>query len=134
MVFCSNGIRDIEQMRVTKSHFYAGTVAVIGYLLSPLSWWNDLFVNLPLAYVFAYPFSLFNETLYLPAFVLGYWLSNLIGLVLLHYAGSELIRPRQGSALWRDSFMITLLYTLLIVLLVGLGVLPSVNELTQYMN
>ncbi len=51
----------MQQMRVMKSHFYVGIVAVIGYLLSPLSWWNDLFVNVPLAYLFALPFSLLHE-------------------------------------------------------------------------
>ena len=27
-----------------------GVVAMIGFLLSPLSWWNDAFVNIPIAY------------------------------------------------------------------------------------
>ncbi len=124
----------MEQSRVTRLHFYAGIVAVIGYLLSPFSRWNDLFVNLPLAYLFALPFSLFHEQLYLPAFVLGYWLSNLLGLMLLHHAGSKLIREQQGSVLWKNSLVITLLYTFLIIILVGLGVLPSVNELLGHIK
>ena len=72
---------------VMKSRYYTGIVAIIGYLLSPLSWWNDVFVNVPLAYLFALPFSLIYEALYLPAFLLGYWLSNLLGFLLLHRAG-----------------------------------------------
>ncbi len=124
----------MQQMRVMKSHYYAGIVAVIGYLLSPLSWWNDLFVNVPLAYLFALPFSLLHERLYLPAFVLGYWLSNLMGFILLHRAGTTLIREQQRSALWKNSIVITLLYTFLIVILVWLGVLPSANELAGYMK
>ncbi len=121
-------------MGVIKSNFYAGIVAVIGYLLSPLSWWNDLFVNVPLAYLFALPFSLLHEQLYLPAFVLGYWLSNLLGFILLHHAGSMLIIEGKRRALWKGSLVITLGYTLLIVILVGLGVLPPANELMLYLK
>lgn len=35
-----------------------GTLAFIGFMLSPLSWWNDLFVNVPLALGFAWLVSL----------------------------------------------------------------------------
>jgi hypothetical protein len=31
-----------------------GVLALVGYMLSPLSWWNDLFVNVPLALGFAW--------------------------------------------------------------------------------
>jgi hypothetical protein len=37
-------------------------------MLSPLSWWNDLFVNLPLALVFAWLVGLF----YKPAFEIAW--------------------------------------------------------------
>jgi len=30
-----------------------GTLGVAGFILSPLSWWNDVIVNFPLAYGFA---------------------------------------------------------------------------------
>ena len=30
-----------------------GFFLVVGYLLSPLCWWNDLIFNLPVAYLFA---------------------------------------------------------------------------------
>lgn len=36
-------------------------IAVVGFVLSPLSWWNDLFVNIPLAYLFAVPFGFISE-------------------------------------------------------------------------
>ena len=32
-----------------KRKAYGGLLGFIGFLLSPLSWWNDLFVNVPLA-------------------------------------------------------------------------------------
>ena len=32
-----------------KRKIYGGFLSVLGFMLSPLSWWNDAFVNLPLA-------------------------------------------------------------------------------------
>ncbi len=117
-----------------KSRLGAWMAAVIGYVLSPLSWWNDLFVNLPLAYLFALPFSFLNEKLYLPAFVLGYWLTNLGGLLLLHHAGATLIHTVQEHFSWKGALISTTVYTVLIVILVLTGVLPSAGELAQRMN
>jgi hypothetical protein len=34
-----------------------GILVTLGFLLSPVSWWNDIFVNIPLAYIFALPFG-----------------------------------------------------------------------------
>lgn len=56
---------------------------IIGYILSPLSWWNDLIVNVPLAYIFSFPFSLISDKLFLPSFVFGYFLSHFRGAVQL---------------------------------------------------
>jgi hypothetical protein len=108
--------------------------AIIGYILSPLSWWNDLFVNVPLAYLFALPFSLLSERLYLPTFVLGYWLSNVLGLLMLQQGGMALLKKQHTAISWKGLLISTTLYTALIVILVLTGVLPSANELaTRYL-
>lgn len=115
-----------------KSRVAAWAEVILGYVLSPLSWWNDLFVNLPLAYLFAAPFSFISDTLYLPAFVLGYWLSNLAGVLLLHRGGKALIkRGKQAPPSWKASLITATLYTALIVILVLTGILPSASELSQ---
>jgi len=36
-----------------KRKVQGGMLGFIGFMLSPLSWWNDAFVNLPLALAFA---------------------------------------------------------------------------------
>ena len=59
-------------------------VALVGYMLSPLSWWNDLFVNVPLALVFAWLVSAFYKPAFTSSLVVGYWLTNVIGFILLH--------------------------------------------------
>jgi hypothetical protein len=99
-------------------------LAAAGFILSPLSWWNDLLVNVPLAYLFAVPFSFADERLFLPAFVLGYWLTNILGFVLLHLGAGRVFKPDRPVDLRRD-LLISVGYTLLIVLLVAGGLLPD---------
>jgi hypothetical protein len=109
-------------------------LATVGYILSPLSWWNDLFVNVPLAYAFAFPFDLLDQRLFLPAFVLGYWLTNLLGFMLLHRGLAGLVkkqRPRMGM---RGSLIVALLYTLVITVLVWLQWIPRPDELLHYVQ
>ena len=110
----------------------SATVAGLGWLLSPLSWWNDLLVNVPLAYLLATPFSLLDERLYIPAFALGYWLTNLLGFVLLHKGIVGMVSTRKAS-LRRDLFVATV-YSFVIVVAAWLGWLPSPASLLQQWN
>ena len=66
-----------------KPVFKGSLLAVIGFILSPLSWWNDLLVNIPIAYVFGWLASFICEELFLPAMIFAYWLTNIVGLLLL---------------------------------------------------
>jgi hypothetical protein len=72
-----------------------GSVVVfIGYMLSPLSWWNDLFVNVPLALAFAWVVTVFYKPAFTPSLILGYWLTNVLGFVLMH-KGAQQVLPRK---------------------------------------
>ena len=79
-----------------KRKVMGGVVAFIGYMLSPLSWWNDLFVNVPLALAFAWVVSLFWKPAFEGACVVGYWLTNVLGFILMHKGAQSAIsdRPR----------------------------------------
>ncbi len=66
------------------SKMFGHFLSVLGYLLSPFSWWNDAFLNIPLAYFFGSFCGMFWEKLFLPSTILGYWFTNWIGLVLMH--------------------------------------------------
>src|SRR3974390_1258260 len=109
----------------------AGSVVVfIGYMLSPLSWWNDLFVNVPLALAFAWVISAFYKPPFAASLVTGYWLTNVLGFILMH-KGAQQMMPREPKKysprdLAKD-VGISLLYTLLIVLLVKFGVLKPIQ-------
>ena len=106
-----------------------GILAVLGWLLSPLSWWNDLLVNVPLAYLFSLPFSLIDERLYLPAFALGYWLTNVLGFVLLHKGVTGMLSSRKASL--KKDLLIGTAYTILVVTVAALGWLPSPATLLE---
>jgi len=109
-------------------------LAFVGFVLSPLSWWNDAFVNLPLALVFAWlvswPFSPdWQSAVFQTAVVLGYWLTNLAGFILLHKGASQLLE-REGQAArpnWTRDLLVSVGYTALIVLLIKLGVLKPLE-------
>jgi len=64
-------------------------VAAVGYILSPLSPWNDAFVNAPIAYAVA---KLLHRLLGLNEFIgfqLGYMASNIVGMAMLFWGTSE---------------------------------------------
>ena len=111
-----------------------GIVAFIGYMLSPLSWWNDLFVNVPLALAFAWVVSLFYRPAFSASVVLGYWVTNVLGFVMLHKGAQRMLkneaRPYNRKDLLRD-VGISVAYTVLIVILIKAGVLKPIQNYFQ---
>ncbi len=110
----------------------SGVVAVIGYLLSPLSWWNDAFINLPLAWLFANLVSLASHRLFVPAMLAGYWLTNIAGLVMIARGTAGVVAAdsrRQRRRRLVLSLAAATGYTLLIVLLYLLGVLRPIHAI-----
>lgn len=102
-------------------------MAFIGFFLSPLSWWNDAFINIPLAVGFGWVVSLIYPRAFEGAVVIGYWLTNIVGLVLLpkgakQALGSGDTRPYSRRELIKD-LAISLLYTAVIIALVKLKIL-----------
>jgi len=109
----------------------SGILAVIGYLLSPLSWWNDPFINLPLAWLFASLVSLASHRLFAPAMVLGYWLTNIAGLLLMARGTAGLAANPKATG--KRQLILSLLaatgYTLVIVLLYAVGLLKPLHAI-----
>lgn len=99
-------------------------MATVGYILSPLSWWNDLVVNLPLAYAVGFLLGLLSPNLFLPGMIVGYWLTNVAGLILLHYGLANVLSARQRRLSRREllkDLAISILYTLFVVALARIG-------------
>ncbi len=79
------------QNSITWQKFKNSSLFILGFLLSPLCWWNDLIINLPLAYGFGKIISIFLPHLLIPASIIGYWLSNIIGIILMQLGAVNLI-------------------------------------------
>jgi hypothetical protein len=108
-----------------------GFFLVIGYLLSPMSWWNDLIFNLPIAYGFGYLCSFFSKDLLVPCAIAGYWLSNVLGILLMQ-AGVMDVLPNQSQErkLKKELLMglaSSTLYTLVIMALIHFKILDTPN-------
>ena len=114
-----------------KQKMQGGVLAFIGFLLSPLSWWNDAFVNLPLAVGFGWLIARFHRPAFEPAVIFGYWLTNVLGLVLLHKGGQKIMSGETRRYTRRDfvrDILVSLLYTAVIVLLLRLKILKPLQN------
>nr|MBU1327567.1 hypothetical protein [Candidatus Omnitrophota bacterium] len=114
-----------------KHKIYGSVLGAIGFLLSPLSWWNDLFINFPIAYAFACVANFVYKGSFLGSFIIFYWLTNIAGFVLLQ-KGLEKIqkdtkekKKYSGKDFVRD-VLLSLVYTLLIVILVKFNVIKPI--------
>ena len=121
-----------KNKRTCKKEKIKGSVLfIIGYMLSPLSWWNDIFVNIPLAYVFALPFGFISRNLFLPAMVVGYWITNIIGLALMHHGVVNLVSKEKKKYTRKElvkDLAVSLIYTIVIIILASFGLLKFPTE------
>lgn len=105
-----------------------GLLLIVGYLLSPLSFWNDLFFNLPIAYCFGYLCSWITPNLFLPSTIVGYWLSNIVGILMMQAGVLDVVQD-QSKRNFKKELMIGIisstLYSLLILALVYFKILPT---------
>ncbi|MBD2598016.1 hypothetical protein H6G74_27370 [Nostoc spongiaeforme FACHB-130] len=106
-----------------------GFLLVLGYLLSPLCWWNDLLFNLPIAYFFGYLCSLVSSKLLIPGSILGYWLSNVAGILLMQFGSQDIFQKNsQERNLKKEllsGFISSTVYTLIIILLLQLKIVET---------
>ncbi len=113
-------------------------LGVVGFMLSPLSWWNDAVVNLPLAVLFAWVVGLIYKPAAQPrsaafnaAVIIGYWLTNILGFVLMHKGAQQAFSKTESKYSWRSlskDVAISLIYTCLIVVLIKTGVLQPIQD------
>ncbi len=96
----------------------------LGWLLSPLTWWNDVLINLPLAWLMASIFFSENQSAFSLCFIISYWMTNLMGFILMHL-GWKIFKSRVQMTKkdLLQSFLVSLAYTLVILVLVKMNVL-----------
>lgn len=117
------------QLDVMLKKLRGGFFMVIGYLLSPLSFWNDLFFNLPIAYFFGYLCSLLSPNLLLPCSIVGYWLSNITGILLMQFGATDVFADQPKERNLKKELLMGLassaVYTLVILALIQFKVLQT---------
>jgi hypothetical protein len=107
----------------------------LGFWLSPLSPWNDAFTNVPMAYAFGLIFSFNIDYLFMPMTVLGYWISNILGFILMHYGYVQIGSDKYSfKKHWKSYVLATTLYTFVIIIFIYYGILPSASEVIEFFN
>lgn len=121
--------RDGFRIEVWFKKLRGGFFLVLGFLLSPLSFWNDLFFNLPIAYGFGYVCSLFNPNLLLPCAIAGYWLSNIAGILLMQIGTVAVFQDQPKERNLKKELLMGLVssavYTLVILALIQFKILEA---------
>ena len=105
---------------------------VVGFVLSPLTWWNDLFINVPLAWIFAYVASKVVDTfanisllVFTIFFLVGYIITNIVGVLMM---GSSMKRvTKKRSKALATGIAAGVVYSVIVVLL-------GYSELSQNMS
>ncbi len=69
---------------------FSGIVFFIGWVLSPFTWWNDIFVNIPLSYILANIVYYFTRIRFGWLVISAYWFTNVLGIVLMLLGGSQI--------------------------------------------
>ncbi|PYJ00423.1 MAG: hypothetical protein DME25_20825, partial [Verrucomicrobia bacterium] len=96
------GFPTLARVMAWKRKITGGILAVVGFMLSPLSWWNDLFVNVPLALAFAWLVSLFYRPAFEVSLIAGYWLTNVLGFILMQKGAQTLSSEKPKGYSRRD--------------------------------
>lgn len=90
----------------------------LGWLLSPLTAWNDVFLNIPLAYVLAIVLVKTFHTDFVITLLAAYWFTNIIGLIMMAVSGQSIFRDKNNRT---RELLVTLgtliVYSLLMVVI-----------------
>ena len=98
-------------------------LSFIGWILSPFTWWNDTFVNLPLAYILASVINKLVPHKFLATFLISYWFTNILGIILM-YVGAEHLATKELFKAKRRTLLATLLlYSIISALLIKFNII-----------
>lgn len=117
----SSKIRSCKKRYLVK-RIFGGIVSVLGFILSPLTWWNDLVVNLPLAFGFAYVvgkicsfFMPVGLAFFFILMTIGYFLTNFVGFIMMEKGAIDVYRPKKKAYF---SIKRSLIYSCVAIILV----------------
>ncbi len=117
-------------MRIEPKGLIHRVIFFTGWLLSPLTFWNDALVNIPLSYLFANILIRFIRVDFLFLVLILYWLGNGLGILMMWASGRAIIRDR--SHLIREVLNLVLailIYSIVIIILHKFGILKPIEQI-----
>jgi len=111
-------------MNSDKKGFRYRSIFFIGWLLSPLTPWNDAFINIPISYVLAGITERFFHGSFVFMTMVFYWFTNCLGLFIMYKSGAALL-PNRSRIIPEILKLIIVMafYSMLIILLYKIGIL-----------
>ncbi len=96
----------------------------IGWVLSPFTEWNDLFVNIPLSYLIANFLHIFLHPPFKWLLIGSYIFTNILGLILMFFSGKKYVLTEKNKMKGALSLAAnTILFSIIIYLLDKSGIL-----------
>ena len=109
------------------STFIKNTVFFIGWMLSPLTFWNDAFVNIPFSYLCASLLFRFMRADFLTLMLIMYWMSNGLGLYMMYASGRAIFKDRAEVSKALITFIVTVIvYSVILLALDRIGILKPI--------
>jgi hypothetical protein len=103
------------------------SVFFIGWMLSPLTFWNDCFVNIPISYLCASLATRFVKADFLFLVLIFYWLSNGFGILLMYASGKSIMQDKSNRLKALVTLLITVvIYSVIIIILNRAGILKPI--------
>lgn len=102
-----------------------GVLSLVGWLLSPFTWWNDPVINIPLASLLARLFWYISPFDPLTIFLSMYMATNVAGIFLMYLGGEELTAKEGRRRRVLYALALSLLMVLVLLGLAWAGLLPS---------
>lgn len=108
--------------------FFYKIIFFIGWVLSPFTFWNDVIINIPIAYLCASLFVRFIPVKFLILVMIFYWLSNGLGLLLMYMSGKQIIAKGEGWVREILKLILTIvIYSIILILLDKLAILKPLR-------
>ena len=101
----------------------------LGWVLSPLTFWNDVFVNLPLSYLIANIVVRFFPLDFLVTVLVSYWLTNALGVVMMVFSGNKVFSGagKTGGRIFLEIVGTVAVYSLVLIVLQHYGILRPIR-------
>ncbi len=102
---------------------WSKVIFFIGWILSPFTWWNDTFVNLPIAYALASVHNYFFQRTFSAGVIAYYWFTNIIGILMVYFGGRELFMKEFGRKKRLNFIFTVAVYSLILAALSFKGII-----------